>query len=351
MSRADRSVTLPGWLPWIGVRVLSGLAAIAVVSALVFLATHALPSDPARVMLGPEATEASVRALARQLGLDQPLLVQYQRWIAGVARGELGRSLDSEVAVGRILGPRLANTFALVTVVVAAAVPFAVAFGALLARRRGSRLDRWTVSALIFGKAIPPYVTGIALVLLLATGALRIFPATSLLDPNASPWLQPRFLALPALTLFLSVAPYLVRLAREAFVDVLDSEWILLARLRGVPERRLLLRHALPNAIVPVIQGTALVTSVLIGGAVVVEVVFAYPGVGTTLATAVDARDLPLIQAIVVVITTAIVAINLGADLVTTLLTPRLRTARAITLRLSRVSAAEVGAAAVERSA
>jgi peptide/nickel transport system permease protein len=317
----------PTWLPWLLLRMASGAVAILSLSVLVFAATQALPSDPARVILGPDAPEESIRTLRHQIGMDRPVTEQYFRWVRRAAVGDFGRSLDSDVPVSEIVVQHLENTFALLIGETALAVPGALVLGVFLALRRDGALDRSVVYLLVLLKAVPIFAVAIGLVMLLATSIFKVFPAVSLVDPNVPLLGQLHYLVLPVLTLAVSSAPYLVRLVRTAMIDVLESDYVAQARLRGIPERRILWRHALPNALVPAIQGTALMLSVSVAGSLVVEVMFAFPGIGSALNAAVGVRDLPVIQAIVLVIAVLVVAINLAADLLTVLLTPRLRTA------------------------
>ncbi|MDU9393979.1 ABC transporter permease [Pseudomonas japonica] len=328
MPEPIRTSRLPAWLPWFLGRLGYGLLTAWVISLVVFVATQALPSDPARVILGPEAPLESILTLRQQLGLDRPILVQYLSWLAQVLRGDLGVSLDSAQPVADLLLIRFGNTLALLLGVLLLVVPLALVIGVGLALRRDSRLDRWGLASLIVLKATPGYLIAIGLVLLFSMPHFDLLPAVSLIDPDRPLWRQLDYLALPTLALSLSALPYLARLVRASMIETLDSDYVGAARLRGIPERRLVWCHTLPNALVPAIQGVALTLRVLIGGALLAEVVFSYPGVGTLLNSAIQMRDLPLIQGAVLVITLGVVAINLLADLLTVLLTPKLRTAR-----------------------
>lgn len=319
---------LPAWLPWFIGRLGYGLLTAWVISLVVFLATQALPSDPARVILGPDAPLESILTLRQQLGLDRPILLQYLSWLAQLLRGDLGVSLDSAQPVATILFDRFGNTLALLLGVLLLVLPLALVIGVGLALRRDSRLDRWGLAALIVLKATPSYLLAIGLVLLFSMPHFDLLPAVSLVDPDRPLWQQLHYLALPVIALSLTALPYLARLVRSSMIETLDSDFVGAARLRGVPERRIVWRHALPNALVPAIQGVALTLRVLIGGALLAEVVFSYPGIGTLLNSAIQMRDLPLIQGVVLVITLGVVLINLLADLLTVLLTPKLRTAR-----------------------
>lgn len=315
-----------GWARWIGLRLLAGLTVVVVVSMVVFAATQALPSDPARSILGPQATPETLATLRHQLGLDRSLVAQYLSWLGDLVRGDLGRSLDSDQPVATLLGGRLASSLTLIALSALVAIPLAIGGGVLLAVRRGRRGERAALLGLIGILATPGFVLGTALVLLFSTSVLQLLPATSILDPSRPAIAQPAALVLPVLTLAIGTAAYLTRLVRVSMIEALESDHVAAARLRGVPEWRVVWRHALPGALVPAIQGLALSLSVLVGGTLVIEVTFAFPGLGTLLDSAVEHRDLPLLQAEVVAIAAGVVLINLLADLATVVLTPRLRT-------------------------
>ncbi|GAA5585005.1 glutathione transport system permease protein GsiC [Acinetobacter calcoaceticus] len=323
-----KSFEFPAWLPWFLTRLVSGILVVFVISLIVFIATQALPSDPARVILGPEAPEATVQILREQLGLNDPILVQYWHWLSQLLQGNFGRSIDSNVPVLQIIQNYFGNTVALTSLVIVITVPLSVVLGVWLSLRRDSKLDRIIVSSSILFKAVPGFVIAIWLMMFFSTSVLHILPAASLLIPNESPYSQLEFLILPILTLALSLIPYLMRLVRGSMIDALESEYVTSARLRGIPERRIIWKHVLPNALVPVVQGTALTIRVLLSGALIIEVVFSYPGIGNALNAAIEMRDIPTIQAIVLLLTICVVVVNLIADLITTLLTPKIRTAK-----------------------
>ena len=323
-----RSFELPAWLPWFLIRLVSGVLVVFVISLIVFIATQALPSDPARVILGAEAPEATVQVLREQLGLNQPILVQYWNWLSQLLQGNFGRSIDSNVPVVQIVQNYFANTVALTILVIVITVPLSVVLGVWLSLRRDSKLDRIIVSSSILFKAVPGFVIAIWLMMFFSTSILHILPAASLLIPEQSAFSQIEFLVLPILTLALSLIPYLMRLVRGSMIDALESDYVTSARLRGIPERRIIWKHVLPNALVPVVQGTALTIRVLLSGALIIEVVFSYPGIGNALNAAIELRDIPTIQAIVLLLTICVVAVNLIADLITTLLTPKIRRAK-----------------------
>ena len=323
-----KSFEFPAWLPWFLTRLVSGVLVVFVISLIVFIATQALPSDPARVILGPEAPEATVQILREQLGLNDPILLQYWHWLSQLLQGNFGRSIDSNVPVLEIIQNYFGNTVALTNLVIVVTVPISVVLGVWLSLHRDSKLDRIIVSSSIVFKAVPGFVIAIWLMMFFSTSVLHILPAASLLIPNESPYSQLEFLILPILTLALSLIPYLMRLVRGSMIDALESEYVTSARLRGIPERRIIWKHVLPNALVPVVQGTALTIRVLLSGALIIEVVFSYPGIGNALNAAIEMRDIPTIQAIVLLLTICVVVVNLIADLITTLLTPKIRPAK-----------------------
>ena len=323
-----KSFEFPAWLPWFLMRIVSGLLVIFVISLIVFIATQALPSDPARVILGAEAPEATVQVLREQLGLNQPILLQYWTWLSQLLQGNFGRSIDSNVPVAQIIQNYFGNTVALTSLVIAITVPISVVLGVWLSLRRDSKLDRIIVSSSILFKAVPGFVIAIWLMMFFSTSILHVLPAASLLIPGQSPFSQLECLILPIITLALSLIPYLMRLVRGSMIDALESDYVTSARLRGIPERRIIWKHVLPNALVPVVQGTALTIRVLLSGALIIEVVFSYPGIGNALNAAIEMRDIPTIQAIVLLLTICVVVVNLIADLITTLLTPKIRTAK-----------------------
>ncbi len=317
----------PPWLPWLLFRLASGAGTVLALSAIVFFATQALPSDPARVILGAEAPEESIQTLQRQLGLDRPITEQYLTWLGKAVQGDFGISLDSHLPVTELIGTRMGYSMVMLVTVILSTVPLALSLGIFLALRRDGSLDRLSLVSLIVLKAVPGFVIGIVLIMIFATGIFQLLPAVSLIDPDVPMYRQTQFLILPTLALVLNSLPYLVRLVRASMIEVLESEYVTLARLRGIPESRILWRHALPNALIPAIYAIAMMLNMLFGGAVLVEVVFTYPGIGSALNSAVEVRDLPMIQAVILIATAGVVMINLTADLLVVLLTPRLRTA------------------------
>ncbi len=295
------------------------------VSLVVFVATQALPSDPARAILGRQATPQSIAALDHQLGLDQPVVSQYLHWFGHIVTGSFGTSLATRGPVSALISDRIVNSLTLMFLAGLISLPLAFVLGAVTAVRRGP-FDRVFLMVAIVLSALPDFVIAIVLVILFATTVFQFFPAVSLIPPGSSPLDHPTELILPVGALVLLNVPYLYRLVRTSMIDVLGSEYVAMARLKGMPPRIVVVRHALRNALLPAIQGSGLVMGWLLGSVVIVENVFQYPGLGSALTSAIQERDLPVIQAIVFVFAVGIVLFNLIADALTIYLTPKLRT-------------------------
>ena len=318
---------MPPLLKLILIRIGLGLLTLLLVSVVVFAATQALPGDTARAILGREAAEkARYEALRQQLGLDKPLVEQYTSWLGGVVTGNLGDSLVGDQPVTELIGRRVLNTFILVFVAALVSVPISLLLGSLTALRRDTKFDVTVTVGSLSLAALPEFVIGIALILLFATQVFNWLPAVSRVDPDVPITQQIDLFVLPALTLTLAVAPYITRILRASTIEVLESEYVMMARLKGLPERIVLNRHALPNALAPALQVTALNLAWLAGGVVVVEYLFAFPGIGSALVDAVANRDMPVVQAICLIIAAVYVVANLTADILTILVSPRLRT-------------------------
>jgi peptide/nickel transport system permease protein len=315
-----------GIWPFIVRRILLGLLVLALVSVVVFAATQALPGDPARAILGRSATPTSLKALRDQLGLDQPVLSQYWDWVTGLVHGDFGTSLAAQIPVSDLLGERLVNSAFLVFTAGLISIPLSVAIGAYAALRRDGTFDVASSIITLLFAALPEFVVGVALVVLFATTVFEWLPAVSLIPPQDRPWQHPKELILPTLTLVIAVTPYVARIMRASMIEVLESEYVEMARLKGVPERLVIRRHALPNALGPTFQVIALNLAYLAGGVIVVEFVFNYAGIGGALRDAVFQRDLPVVQTLAMLIATLYVILNLLADIATILVTPRLRT-------------------------
>jgi peptide/nickel transport system permease protein len=307
-------------------RILLGLLVLALVSVVVFAATQALPGDAAKAILGRSATPTSLKALRDQLHLDQPVLQQYWNWVSGLLHGDFGTSLAARIPVSELLHDRLINSAFLVFTAGIISIPLSILLGAYAALRRDRTFDVSSSIVTLLFAALPEFVVGVALIVLFATTVVQWLPAVSLIPPGEYPWQHPKEMILPTLTLVLAVTPYVTRIMRASTIEVLESEYVEMARLKGVPERAVLLRHALPNALGPTFQVIAINLAYLAGGVIVVEYVFNYAGIGGALRDAVLNRDLPVVQTLAMLIAAVYVVLNLLADIATILVTPRLRT-------------------------
>jgi peptide/nickel transport system permease protein len=307
-------------------RLLLGLLTLWITSVIIFAATQALPGDAARSILGRSATPESLAELRRQLGLDKSVLTQYWEWISGIFTGDLGTSLANSLPVTDILGERLLYSVFLMVIAALISVPLGIFLGAVSARRRDGTFDQVTSVVTLGLAALPEFVVGITLAVIFSTTLLHVLPSVIVTEPGVAPWHYPKELVLPAATLIIAVVPYTARIMRASTVEILESDFVEMARLKGLPERRVLWRHAVPNALAPTFQITALNLAYLAGGIVVVEAVFNYPGIGLLLVDSVRARDMPTVQAIALLIAALYVALNLLADVATILVSPRLRT-------------------------
>jgi peptide/nickel transport system permease protein len=308
-------------------RLLLGVVVLILVSILVFLATQALPGDPARAILGRQATPASLAALRRQLHLNRPVIDQYWTWVTGLLHGNLGTSLAAQEPVTTLLGPRLVNSGVLVALAAVLSIPLSIAIGAYAALKREKVFDQTSSNLLLALAALPEFVVALLLVIVFSTTVFRDFlPAISTIPPGSRPWNNWVALVLPTVTLVIVVAPYVARIMRASMIEVLESDYVEMARLKGLPERTVLVRHALPNALGPVFQVIALNLAYLAGGIIVIEYVFNYAGIGSAIQESVVNHDLPVIQALAMLIAAVYVILNLLADVATILVTPRLRT-------------------------
>ncbi len=308
-------------------RVLLGLLILLLVSVVVFAATQALPGNAARAILGRNATPERLAALTRQLHLDQSAVSQYLHWLGGVLTGNFGTSAATEQPVSSLLSARLLNSAFLVLVSALVALPLSIGLGVWMAVKRDKPTDHILSLTTLSLAALPEFVIGIGLIVLFATNVWHAFPAVSIIPPGEHAWNVPNVVVLPAATLVLAVTPYISRIMRGSMVEVLESEYVTMARLKGLSNRTVIWRHAVPNAVVPAIQVSALQLAYMAGGVVLVEFVFTFPGIGSALVDAVGNRDIPVVQALVIIIAAVYVVVNLVADLLTIIVTPRLRTA------------------------
>jgi ABC-type dipeptide/oligopeptide/nickel transport system permease component len=297
-------------------RALQALPIAWLVATLVFSLLHVVPGDPVEAMLGENAAPGDVAALRAGLGLDRPLVEQYGRFLAGLVRADLGASLRSGTPVARLLAERWPATLALALTSLAIALALALPLGVLAARRAGGAADRAASALALVGASVPTFWLGPALILIFGIG-FDLVPVS-----GNQGW---RSLVLPGLTLGLGIAGLLVRMVRVALAEELGRPYVLVALARGVGGWRATLRHAFRNALPPVITMVALQFGALLAGAVVVETVFSWPGIGRLMVDAIRFRDYPVVQGVVLCIALGYVAANLAADLACAWADPRLR--------------------------
>ncbi len=304
-------------------RLLLGLLTLVVVSLMIFLAVELLPGDLAQAILGQSATPETVAAFRRQLGLDLPPHVRYLGWLGDMVRGDFGQSLATKRAISDLLAARLGNTLFLAGLAAVIAVPISLTLGILAALYRNSWLDRGVNLVALAVVSLPEFFVAYILIVYFAVNA-GIFPAISNIGPDIAFADRVYRTLLPALTLTLAVTAQMMRMTRAAIINLLASPYIEMARLKGLSPSRIILRHALPNALAPIINVIALNLAYLIVGVVVVEVVFVYPGLGQLMVDSVSKRDLPVVQACSMIFAATYILLNLLADVFSTISNPRL---------------------------
>jgi peptide/nickel transport system permease protein len=309
-------------------RLAIGVVTLFVVSVVVFLATEVLPGNAAIAILGRNANPVRLRAVELELHLNRGLFDQYWVWISGLFTGNLGHSLANGESVWSFVGPRLVDSAVLVFLAGLIGAIVGVALGAIAALRKDGWFDHVTSVTVLAVTSLPEFVVAIGLIILFSTVVWHLLPAVSLLAPGTYAWSQPSLLVLPVATLVIVIVPYILRMMRAAMVEALESDYVEMARLKGVPEWRIVLMHALPNAIAPTIQVIGLNFLYLAGGIVIVENVFSFPGIGQGLVSAVNDRDVPVIQFIVLALAAFYVVVNIVTDVIALLATPRRRIAR-----------------------
>jgi peptide/nickel transport system permease protein len=317
-------------LHWLLRRVAAGLITLFVVSLLVFAATQVLPGDAASALLGRQASDAQLAQLRAEMGLDRPLAERYADWLAHFVRGDLGKSAAAyasggKASIGSQVAGKLGNSMLLAGIVFAIVVPLSMVLGVIAATHARRPADHLLSGAMIVLLSLPEFVLGSVLILIFFT-ALDLLPPVSLLAPGESPLAHPDFLVLPVLTLVGVTVGAAARMIRAGMLESLRSDYVQMARLSGLPERQVIRRYALRNALAPSVQVLALILQYLLGGIVVVEYLFAYPGIGKELIDAVAVRDVLEVQALTMLLAAAYVVINIVADLIVVLLVPKLRT-------------------------
>lgn len=297
---------------------------LVVISILIFAITQALPGNVARMIAGQFATPDVIAAIELKLGLNDPLVTQYWRWAGGILSGDLGQSLIMQRPIGPMLRAALAHSAVLAAVSLLLVTIIGIGLGIIAAIKRNTAIDHGISVITFFGISVPEFFWGIVLILVFA-GYLRWLPSGGAGDPSEGFGARLSHLVLPAATLTFALIAHVSRMTRSSMLETLRSPYILYARAKGLPERVVLMRHALRNALLPTITVLAIDVGWLIGGIVVVETVFSFPGLGRLLLFAIERRDLPLIQASMLVVAAIYCFANLAADLLYAYFNPKIR--------------------------
>ena len=306
-------------------RVLSLFPVLLGVTLLVFLVMQLAPGDPAQVMLGPKATETSLAQLRHELGLDQPLYVQYGRWLARVVQGDWGRSIQLKREVLPFITGRFKNTAYLMVLAVLIACSAGVPAGILSAVRQYKLDDRLVMVLVLMGFSMPIFWLGIILQLVFGL-KLGILPVSGMQSPGQTGTLDMiRHLILPSLALATGATAIIARMTRSSMLEVIRQDYVRTARAKGLNERLTIGRHAVKNALIPVVTVVGLQVGYLLGGDILIETVFSYPGIGLAMVNGILARDFPLVQGAILMVASSYVLVNLAVDIIYAYLDPRIR--------------------------
>jgi peptide/nickel transport system permease protein len=296
---------------------------LVILSVGVFLMLHLTPGDPVQIMLGQDADPQSVAALRSELGLDQPLPVQYVRWVGNVLRGDLGRSIRTHQPVMEAITSRLPVTLELSIVSLVISLAIGLPAGVVAATRRNSPLDLASTGLALVGVSLPSFFLGILLILVFALG-LRWVPPSGYTPLGQDPFMNFKQMAMPALALGAALAGIVARLTRSSLLDVLGAEYMRSARAKGLSESAAVVHHGLKNAVLPVVTVVGLQVGALLGGAILIETIFALPGIGRLAVDSIFARDFPIVQGVVLFLALVRILSNLVADLLYARLDPRI---------------------------
>ncbi|MBO0130324.1 MULTISPECIES: ABC transporter permease [Agrobacterium] len=300
------------------------LTTLLIVSFLVFSATSLLPGDTATILLGQAATPEAVAGLRTAMHLDDPALLRFVRWLFGLLHGELGTSYANNMAIADLIGPRFVNSMKLAGITTVIAVPLALTLGISSAMLRGTLYDR-VVTVLTIGViSVPEFMIATLAVLVFAV-YLKWLPALSLVSEVHTLFDVLRVYAMPVITLTFVVSAQMIRMSRAAVIETLDTPYVEMALLKGAPRMRIVLRHALPNALGPIVNAVALSLSYLVGGVIIVETIFNYPGIAKLMVDGVATRDLPLIQSCAMIFCVGYLLLITTADIIAIMSNPRLR--------------------------
>ncbi len=299
-----------------------GVLTLLLLSLLIFLSVEALPGDLAETILGQQATPENVAAIRKELGLDLPAHTRYINWLGGILQGDFGNSLALKKPIADLIAPRLQNTLFLTLYTACIAVPLALVLGMIASLFRNSYFDRISNATALSAISMPEFLVGYILIYFFALSGY--FPSMANINPQSDFMDKIYVCFLPALTLTLVVTAHMMRMTRAAIINVLALPYIEMANLKGVKPRRVIVHHALPNAIAPIVNVVALNLAYLITGVVIVEIVFVFPGLGQLMVDGVKFRDVPVVQATALIFATAYVGLNLIADIISTVTNPRL---------------------------
>ena len=305
-------------------RLLSTVVVMAIVAVCIFLLLHLSPGDPAAIIVGDNATQLQIDAVRKQLGLDDPLAVQFARWLVGILKGDLGVSIFSHEPVAKLIGQRIGPTVSLALTTVVLAVVIAISFGVLAAWKVGTWIDRLVMVLSVLSFSVPVFVVGYLLIYVFSIklGWLPVQGYAPIAD-GFDTWI--RHLILPSVALGLAYVALIARITRTAMLDALAEDYIRTARAKGVATGPVLMKHALKNAGVPILTVIGIGIALLIGGVVITETVFNIPGIGRLVVDAISQRDYPIIQGITLIFSGVYVIVNLMVDLSYTILDPRIR--------------------------
>ena len=305
-------------------RIFSSFFTLLIVSALIYGVLEILPGDVATRILGRAATPESLVILRAELGLDEPALNRYFSWLYNIFQGDFGNAMTSKRPIIDVLGPKIFNTMVLSGFAFLLYLPMAFITALVQAANKNRQIDNILSIVTLVILSLPDFIIG-TIFLILFVVFIPILPAVSLVGEYTNFWEWVKALIMPAVTLALIMSVYAVRMLRDNLIEVLDSDYVLMARLKGLPKYKVLIKHALPNAITPTLNVTALNLGFLIGGVVIVEKVFTYPGFGSLLVDSIKFRDLPLVEATILIAAAFYVFANLLTDILSILFNPKLR--------------------------
>jgi len=305
-------------------RLVVAIITILIVSFVVFFATAMLPGDTATILLGQAATPQAVAGLREAMHLNDPAILRFLRWLLGLLHGDLGTSYANDMPVAQLIGGRFVNTMELAGITTLLSVPLALTLGITAATLRGSLYDRIVTVLSIGVISVPEFMVATAAVLLFAV-YLKWLPALSSVNEAHSLFDLLRIYAMPAITLIFVISAQMIRMTRAAVIETLSTPYVEMALLKGASRRRMVIRHALPNALGPIVNAIALSLSYLVGGVIIVETIFNYPGVAKLMVDAVATRDLPLIQSCAMIFCVGYLLLITVADIIAIMSNPRLR--------------------------